>query len=129
MAKTLVVEESKEKATVRRKRVHNLPLSPGSTASTAARHKERTTAETRTAAGHISRAKLARKAVTEPQAAMSDMENPVVTAEERQQLIAESAYYRAERRGFATDDALIDWLEAEQDIDAMLNKPYGDTRD
>jgi Protein of unknown function (DUF2934) len=46
--------------------------------------------------------------------------------DERQQMIAEGAYYRAERRGFRPGGELIDWLAAEQEVDAMLNEPYDD---
>lgn len=41
---------------------------------------------------------------------------------QRQQMIAEAAYYRAERRGFAGGDALRDWCEAEAEIDARLRQ-------
>jgi len=37
--------------------------------------------------------------------------------ETRRQMIAEAAYYRAERRGFVSDDTVQDWLEAEKEID------------
>lgn len=40
----------------------------------------------------------------------------------RQQMIAEAAYYRAERRGFNGGDALRDWCEAEAEIDARLRQ-------
>jgi hypothetical protein len=40
-----------------------------------------------------------------------------ITPAKRQRMIAEAAYYRAERRGFAPGEALHDWLEAENDID------------
>ena len=46
-----------------------------------------------------------------------------MTAEQRQQMISESAYYRAEGRGFADGDAFLDWLDAEREIDALLNMP------
>ncbi|HYW93425.1 MAG TPA: DUF2934 domain-containing protein [Gammaproteobacteria bacterium] len=36
---------------------------------------------------------------------------------ERHRRIAEAAYYRAERRGFAGGDPVNDWLEAESEID------------
>lgn len=49
-----------------------------------------------------------------------------LSEEQRQQMIAEGAYYRAERRGFQPGYERIDWLEAEQDVDAMLNEPYED---
>jgi hypothetical protein len=34
-------------------------------------------------------------------------------------MIAEAAYYRAEKRGFAPGQALDDWLAAEKEIDAL----------
>lgn len=44
-----------------------------------------------------------------------------VTSEERTRLIAEAAYFKAERRDFAGGSALDDWIEAEAEIDALLN--------
>ncbi|MEO1766843.1 DUF2934 domain-containing protein [Thiobacter aerophilum] len=43
-----------------------------------------------------------------------------VTPEERYRLIAEAAYFRAQRRGFVGGDPVQDWLEAEAEIDRML---------
>ncbi len=43
-----------------------------------------------------------------------------LTPEEREQLIAKAAYYRAENRGFLPGNELIDWLEAEAEIDRLL---------
>jgi hypothetical protein len=43
-----------------------------------------------------------------------------LAAEERQRMIAEAAYYLAERRGFSGGDPRQDWLDAEASIDAML---------
>jgi hypothetical protein len=34
-------------------------------------------------------------------------------------MIAESAYYRAEKRGFASGKELEDWLAAENEINAL----------
>jgi hypothetical protein len=45
---------------------------------------------------------------------------PYVESEQRQAMIAEAAYYRAERRGFAAGHELEDWCAAESDIDHML---------
>ena len=45
-----------------------------------------------------------------------------VTGEERRRLIAQAAYFRAERRGFAPGSELEDWLAAEADIDRMYPK-------
>ena len=39
---------------------------------------------------------------------------------DRQQRIAEAAYFRAERRGFVGGDPVADWIEAEHEIDAEL---------
>ncbi len=46
---------------------------------------------------------------------------PAVTAEERWEMIAQAAYFRAEKGGFS-EDPLVDWLEAEREIDAMLEQ-------
>lgn len=40
--------------------------------------------------------------------------------EKRQFMITEAAYYRAEYRSFAPDHELEDWLEAEKQINEML---------
>jgi hypothetical protein len=42
------------------------------------------------------------------------------TAEKRREMIAIAAYYLAEARGFAPGKADLDWLLAEQTIDAMI---------
>ncbi|HEV8119665.1 MAG TPA: DUF2934 domain-containing protein [Candidatus Polarisedimenticolia bacterium] len=43
-----------------------------------------------------------------------------VSADERRRMIAEAAYYKAARRGFAAGDPDRDWIEAEAEIDARL---------
>ncbi len=43
-----------------------------------------------------------------------------VSPEERHEMIAIAAYFRAESRGFAPGDALQDWWEAAASIDQML---------
>lgn len=40
--------------------------------------------------------------------------------ERRNAMIAEAAYYRAERRGFESGFELEDWLEAEREIDGLF---------
>jgi hypothetical protein len=42
--------------------------------------------------------------------------------EDRQSIIAEAAYYRAERRGFQGGKTIEDWLAAEKEIDEKLAK-------
>lgn len=46
--------------------------------------------------------------------------NSVPTAEERYRMIAEAAYYIAERRGFAPGNPEQDWYEAEAQVDRAL---------
>ena len=45
-----------------------------------------------------------------------------VGIDDRRRMIAESAYLRAERRGFVSGSAEQDWLEAEMEIDQLLLK-------
>jgi len=40
----------------------------------------------------------------------------------REQMVAVAAYYLAQRRGFAPDQELADWLKAEAEVDAMLGR-------
>lgn len=44
----------------------------------------------------------------------------VVSAAEREEMIAVAAYFLAERRGFAPGGAASDWFQAEAQIDTML---------
>lgn len=44
-----------------------------------------------------------------------------------ERMIAEAAYYRAEKRGFESGDAYRDWLEAERDILARFARKPGDS--
>jgi hypothetical protein len=43
-----------------------------------------------------------------------------INDEERREMIAKAAYFRAERRGFCGGDPVTDWLEAETGVDAEL---------
>ena len=45
-----------------------------------------------------------------------------ITPEEREEMIAEAAYYRALTRGFEGDEHLRDWYEAEKFVDERLHK-------
>lgn len=51
---------------------------------------------------------------------MSSQQN--VTSDQRRQMIAEAAYFKAERRGFSGGDAVRDWCEAEPEVDARLRQ-------
>ena len=50
---------------------------------------------------------------------------PSVTSEARHAMIAEKAYLRAERRGFAAGRETEDWLAAEAEVDALLKLSHG----
>ena len=43
-----------------------------------------------------------------------------VDASEYQRMVAEVAYYKAEKRGFAPGDDQADWFEAEQEVKEQL---------
>jgi hypothetical protein len=44
-----------------------------------------------------------------------------VSPEQRHQMIAEAAYYRAQQRGFSGGDPLQDWIEAEAEVATRLH--------
>ncbi len=47
-----------------------------------------------------------------------------ITDEQRASMIAEAAYFKAEKRGFAGGDPVEDWLSAESEVNALLaNNP------
>ncbi|MGK2913569.1 MAG: DUF2934 domain-containing protein [Porticoccaceae bacterium] len=53
--------------------------------------------------------------------AQREVPEPVgVSMQDRQQMIADAAYYRAQARGFGPGYDLEDWLQAEADIDCTL---------
>jgi Protein of unknown function (DUF2934) len=54
--------------------------------------------------------------------AQATTKNVITSAspEKRYQMIAEAAYFRAEKRGFVGGDVAQDWLEAEKEIDMIL---------
>jgi hypothetical protein len=76
------------------------------------------------------KASLKRGAVTAPATTGTAKSTPpeqttasgAVSPEERNRMVAEAAYYRAEQRGFAEGSPLEDWLAAESQIDAMLSR-------
>lgn len=43
-----------------------------------------------------------------------------VTPEERHRMIAETAYFMAHERGFASGDPVEDWIEAERKVDRQI---------
>ena len=55
-------------------------------------------------------------------ASMRELAEAELTPEEREEMIAEAAYYRALSRGFEGDEHLRDWFEAEKIVDQMIHK-------
>jgi hypothetical protein len=51
----------------------------------------------------------------------SDRSQTRITPEERDQMIATAAYFRAEARGFTPGQEHEDWMEAEAEIDQQIN--------
>jgi hypothetical protein len=43
-----------------------------------------------------------------------------LSEDERRRMVAEAAYYRAERRGFAAGGEVEDWLTAEREVNQRL---------
>ena len=65
----------------------------------------------------------ARRTVTRKGAAPAG--SRAVSAEARRAMIAQRAYLRAERRGFAPGREAEDWLAAEVEIDSLLKAARG----
>jgi len=68
-------------------------------------------------------AKLA--AASHPPATASratDIRRKEWSGEDRYRMIAEAAYFRAERRGFVCGSELQDWLDAEIEVDDLLGE-------
>jgi len=63
----------------------------------------------------------AKAASTATATAVKASAKPVTTAD-RSRMIAEAAYFLAERRGFKPDSHVQDWLTAEKNIDALINR-------
>lgn len=59
------------------------------------------------------------------QSAPKSHQKQSVTPLERWRMVAESAYYRAEARGFLGGNPIEDWLEAEREIDARYTVDLG----
>jgi Protein of unknown function (DUF2934) len=52
-----------------------------------------------------------------------------VSPEQRYKMIAEAAYFRAEKRGFVGGDVAQDWLDSEAEIDRLLQKSSASAKD
>jgi hypothetical protein len=48
-----------------------------------------------------------------------------VSEDQRRQMVAEAAYFRAERRGFSGGDPVTDWIEAEAEVEERVRQIEG----
>lgn len=48
--------------------------------------------------------------------------SPQMSSEDLQRLVAEAAYYRAQRRGFEPGYELQDWVEAEAEVKRLIGR-------
>ena len=67
----------------------------------------------------LHRGREAREILQEETAELAEARSP--SPEEQQRLIAQRAYYRAQRRNFEPGHELEDWLEAEAELKAERN--------
>lgn len=61
-----------------------------------------------------------KNAPANPRAAGSENSHTEISEQERAEMIAQAAFLRAEKRGFAGGRELDDWLEAEAEINGLL---------
>lgn len=66
------------------------------------------------------KATSAAKATTAPAAKAKAKSGNGVTPEQRYLMICEAAYFKAERRGFTPENEIQDWLDAEAEINRLL---------
>lgn len=85
-------------------------------AASAAKKKKKTARKTASKAATKKRA--ATKKAPARRAAVTRAKAVTISAEERHRLIAETAFLKAERRGFKGGDPVEDWLEAEKEVDS-----------
>ena len=98
------------------------PVKARATKSTTAAKKK--TATKKVATKKTTADKAAKTAKTAPRKTRAKSKTgavkPVITSEERTRMIAEAAYYLAEKRGFAPGHEESDWLLASQQVDQMI---------
>ena len=64
-----------------------------------------------------------------PDKVLDEYTENLITPEDREEMISEAAYYRAEQHGFNPTSVEEDWFEAEKTIDAMLHKEAKETEE
>lgn len=80
-----------------------------------------TTPPVEKATAPVEKAASPRRNPSSKPAAASDASTGITVSEDaRRAMIAQAAYLRAERRGFAPGGEVEDWLAAEAEVDALL---------
>lgn len=95
-----------------------MTCNPQARRETVATPKQTTAGKTAAAKPAAAKSAAAKPAAAKP--AVKRQKTPVVTPEERQNMIAVEAYLIAEQRGFQGDMELNDWLQAEAIVDARF---------
>ncbi len=93
--------------------------SPAKKSATASTKSAAKPAESTSVAKSAAPAKLA---AAKPAAAKPVAAKPILSPAERMKMIAEAAYYLAQKRGFSDGNELLDWAAAEKQVDALLSK-------
>ena len=62
----------------------------------------------------------ARKAQSTSTSKSTVLTQTTVDADQKHQMVSEAAYYIAEKRGFTNGDPVDDWIEAETQIESLL---------
>jgi hypothetical protein len=73
-------------------------------------------------------AKAAPRKRAVPKAKMASPSKPAIDPDVRRAMIAEAAYLRAERRGFAAGGEHEDWMAAEAEVDRLLSADHTATQ-
>ena len=78
---------------------------------------KKTSAKGKTTASQGNKASGTKQSAKREQAA-----SPVISSQQRKQMINEAAFYIAQSRGFIGGNPMDDWLQAEAEVDKQLSK-------
>ncbi|MDH5299925.1 MAG: DUF2934 domain-containing protein [Gammaproteobacteria bacterium] len=81
--------------------------------------RSRKAAVTRTTADSAAKPK-ARRATTTKSTSKATKKTASVSGMQREQMIRDAAYFRAQSRGFVGGNPMQDWLDAEAEIDSQI---------
>jgi hypothetical protein len=82
--------------------------------------KTKTTSNAALPSRTVARAPVAKAKAKKGGSAPYPSSGPALNAEERDRLVAQAAYFRAEKRGFAPGYELQDWVEAEAEVQHLI---------